>query len=254
MEQYVIKERKVRSFDELLQVINEDKMQCGHVVFRGISDCKKYDLTPNIGRLDSSIFQRHLNFDTYEREMFKTFKLRSHSLNEIRPANDWEWLAIAQHSGLYTRLLDWTTSPLIALYFATKPKFEISGAIMSPNSNGSAIIAMHTCNNINIYDSRTPNPLKFEGHGIFYPPYLLRRISGQFGLFSIQSNPLIPFERGFLDGFENWIEKISFDSEVAKDIQKKLFFMGIRHESIFPDLDGFAFDLKVHFQFAQVHN
>ena len=241
--------KKIESFKKAIELITEE-YNCGHYVFRGICDVNNHTLIPSVGRLDKNMLC-DISLADYERETLTRFKLRANSEVQPQPKNDWEWLALAQHHGLPTRLLDWTSSPLIALYFATVPQIDQKSLLKPCCENGGAIYVMHTCNYIDT--SCVESPLEYPEHGIFYPPHVTKRISGQFGLFSIQPNPDEEFEKSFPKNEGNQIVQVSFTKEVAHEIQRSLYILGIRHESIFPDLDGFTYDLKVKFNIMQCH-
>lgn len=241
---------EIKSFNELTNIITSDEFTCGHYVFRGVSDTIEHKLIPSVGRIDENILCE-LSIEEYEIETLNRFKLRANSEINPTPKDDWEWLALAQHHGLPTRLLDWTSSPLIALYFSTKPNILANGTIGKCNPNGGAIYALHTCNYLDttcIY-----SPFEFDEYGLFYPPHITKRITGQFGLFSIQPNPKMELQDGFEDDFARTITKFTFNCQVAEEIQRKLYLLGIRHETVFPDLDGFTYDLKVKFNVTSCH-
>lgn len=244
-----VKSIQIRSFSEIIELFLAE-YSCGHVVFRGSSDCLNHKLIPSVGRLDASLLCG-ISLQEYETETLNRFKQRANAEVNPIPDNDWEWLALAQHHGLPTRLIDWTTSPLIALYFATKPEVGHDGLLKDCNKNGGSVYAMHTCNYIDT--RREKNPFDYNQHGLFYPTHVTKRISGQFGLFSIQPDPHKEFQVDFPISEGNSLHKIEFTHEVAMEIQKSLYLLGVRHESIFPDLDGFTYDLKVKFNVMLCH-
>lgn len=77
--------------------------------FRGHSR-SSYKLLPSIARSAKALEREAL--------LSKRFKQNAYPFRQVPPQNEWEWLFLMQHFGVPTRLLDWTESPLVALYFA----------------------------------------------------------------------------------------------------------------------------------------
>ncbi len=118
--------------------------------------------------------------------MLDQFKVRGMPYLTARPENDWEWLALGQHYGLPTRLLDWTRNPLVALYFACVAEAEKDGAVYFAGRLNEVDPRKHT-SPFEIQDTRGWHPLQID-----------QRMFLQQGLFSTSPNPLEPMRRDSL--------------------------------------------------------
>ena len=101
---------KIKFLQDFIKYV-EDNCSEEHTFFRG--QRQDWPLLPKIQRVDP-----WGKLETIEFAMFQEFKQKGVPFLNTVPSDDWHWLALAQHHGLPTRLLDWTFNPLAALWFA----------------------------------------------------------------------------------------------------------------------------------------
>ncbi len=243
----------INSLQDFIAYCTGEECGCGHVVYRGVTDAN-HKLIPSVGRIDDfkNELYSYCSLIEHERNILHEFRLRSAGVLRFAPDNQWEWLALAQHHGLPTRLLDWSTSPLTALYFATLPQLNAStGGIVPPKADFAAVYALHDCSYITTTDH--PDPFEYDGPGLFIPPHVTPRIAGQGGVFTIQPNPAEELEKSFENGDYRWIHQYRFSRETVVNVQKQLYQLGFRQSMFFPDLDGFAFELRIRHNLSECH-
>ena len=113
----------VKSVADLLEIVDRDTP--GDWIFRGHSS-HKWKLAASVHRIANELRLASDEVVLFERRALSEFKRRARIFLQSRPSSDWEWMVIAQHFGLPTRILDWTENPLVALYFSIRESEEAS--------------------------------------------------------------------------------------------------------------------------------
>jgi FRG domain len=169
----------------------------------------------------------------------------------------WDWLALGQHRGLPTRLLDWTYSPLVALHFATEntADFNHDGIVWCVNfveankrlparlkrilrEEGSDTFTVEM---LSAFPSlRSFDALSREPFVVFLePPAVDQRILNQLALFSLMSNPSARLDDWLLQ-HPDLCRRVIVPATLKWEIRDKLDQANVNERVLFPGLDGLS--------------
>jgi hypothetical protein len=209
--------------------------------FRG-HEASTYKLLPKVRRGYSREQERYLFYYFYPRASLRHQKC---------PADDdlAGWLALMQHYGLPTRLLDWTWSPLIAAFFATQDAranssrdaciWAIEPSWLNESQGLERLYPPLNADMIRPFlkPARYGRALEPEKVAAATPIEADLRMLVQQGAFTVHSSTQ---ELNCLDDSNRWLRQILIPTECKLNIAKELAILGVRPADLFPDLGNLA--------------
>lgn len=240
---------EINSVQELLERLEEiRKDQDQSIWYRG-QGSKDWPLTPYYLRLDGK---------QSESTLLKRFKQSAAMLIDTSPKESFDWLFLMQHYGVPTRLLDWSESPLVALYFAVEnmEKYgnedgalwllypsELNKHARINNKEEEGFIPSFDDEELESYSVES---LKSNSRIQLYPVATIAtrnnaRIQAQLGVFTIHHHENIPIEEV---GDKAHTVKMVIPSESKERIKNQLALLGYTKFQLFPELSSIGDIIK----------
>jgi hypothetical protein len=205
-----------------------------------------------------------------EERILRIFKRKAH--NYLSPVPDYgdhfQWLALMEHHGAPTRLLDFTWSPYVAAFFALESATGDSAVwainpakmmqhqdITPPRQAGSKHIDAldpRVGGNFKKHYLRGTKPFVWLGE----PEVMNRRLIAQSGTFLMPSVLHLSIEDilARYSGSRDILLKFVLKTPVRETAMRELYSMNITHATLFPDLDGLARSMAYELEFHWAYN
>jgi hypothetical protein len=236
---------KISSVSELLSALQKQTKLRDLIWFRGHAQLR-WKLLPSLARNPAHLRQ--------ETDVIKRFiQLAVPHLIESLPQSDWDWIFLMQHHRVPTRLLDWSESPLAALWFAVNSTstedLQSDGAVwcLDPLAlnrearlRGRLETELPGFESDPILDNYLPdrqdqgagqNPVAASGRRNS------RRMAAQLGNFTIFDRSLNSIEEV---GARNHVWRLVIPAAAKAQISEELRLLRFTELTLFPDLDRVA--------------
>ena len=224
------------------------------LVFRGLAR-STYSNRSSLARLGDGSAQ-------LEPHLIRNFRKYAH--REQPGPTLWDWLSLAQHHGLPTRLLDWTFSPFVAAHFATASASDVEAVVWAVDCAAAhrllpaglrgaldeegalvfttEILAEHapTLEALDACSGAGPFVLFFE------PPSLDDRIVNQSAVLSALSDATASMDDWLHEHPELW-HAWRITPEAKAEIRGRLDQGGVTERVLMPGLDGLAAWLRRYY-------
>jgi hypothetical protein len=250
---------RVTTWNQLNDALLEDSFQQklgrfrSHFCFRGLAEAPG-DLQTSLQRLGGP-------FPKLEGHLLRNFRKYAYQRADLDDSV-WNWMALGQHHGLPTRLLDWTYSPAVALHFVTEDleKYDRDGIVWCVNfvavnqmvpdlllgilkEEGSKVFTVEMlgrgARTLAEFGCLSPEPYPV----FFEPPSLDDRIVNQFALFSTMSTAAARLDDWLLK-HPHLLRRVIVPHDLKWEVRDKLDQANITERVLFPGLDGLSRVLK----------
>lgn len=267
-------EKGINSLDDLLKYVQLSIIEIGikkddgeECWFRGHPN-STWELLPTLFRKrPNEIGTQKIN--EIETDLFFEFQAKANELHHLN-LSTWETLQYMRHHGVPTRLLDWTDSLLIALYFAVNDMNTVSIGdevpciwLLNPyklNMNLSDIEDLYDPDMLieddYLYELLANADTLKSNNGIIitkpvaiYPRQRHLRMKAQKGYFTFWGENEKALEQQLRNLGEGILKKIIIPKNVVNEIREMLTIYGITESHIYPDSDALARELSVKYGF-----